>query len=228
MERALVSEQGSMNELDKPPTTFTVQSFRDTRWRQAGAQDNYFALSEGLRALAKHADGEGSKVESAALNLLADLCGMGLDVDTGKGPFRPFVVMDGRRSLLPEDLAENEVEAVAAFCEEALAYPLLGARLADVAWLRISPRTPNYARLAIDAYKATEPTSQNWFRGGREEWGRAIQLCRELGKDSAERLAVIESVLRDIVFREQPDSPSFLRSVADLLARSGMAGAKSA
>jgi hypothetical protein len=206
----------------------TAQALRDSRWRQAGNEGTYFALSERLRALAKLADQEGNKPEAEALNLLADLCGMGLDVDTGKGPFQPFIVIDGRRSLLPGDLAPHDVEAVASFSEEPDLPHLLAARLADVAWLRTKPSTPKYARLAIDAYRANSPTSDTWFRGRREEWVRAIQLCRELGKDCAQKLADTESTLLAVLFSEPSPTPGLLQSVAELLGAHAMGRTKRA
>lgn len=220
--------QAALMTQQEPSTpAITVESLKACRWRQAGDCDTYMALSERLRSLAMDAEREGAPTEAAALGLLAHLCGMGLDVDIGKGPFQPLMAFtDGRRTLLPEDLTPDELKAVAAFSEERDVPPLLRARLADVAWLRMHPRQPAYARSAIDAYRVREPTAENWLHGRREEYVRAIQLCRELGKDCAERLAEIEGVLLRIVFSEQPVAPGFLLSVADVLAVQGMAVAK--
>jgi hypothetical protein len=221
-------EHTTMESDAATPASVTKEALRACRWHQTGEHETYFALSERLRALAKEADGESNKSEAMALNLLADLCGMGLDVDTGKGPFQPLIAMGGRRSLLPEDLAPAELDAVAALSEEAQVPSMLRARLADVAWLRVTPRAPQYARLAIDAYRSTKPAAESWFRGEREAWVRAIQLCRELGRDCAGKLAEIEDVLLDVALREPPVSPRFLRSVTELIASSGMARTKRA
>jgi len=206
-----------MTQANTAPSGTTAQSLRDSRWHKAEA-DTYFALSERLRVLAKEAEGEGCVDETHALNFLADLCGMGLDHDSGKGPFRPLLVMSGRRSLLPEDLSSEEVDGVAALAEDSRAASLLRARLADVAWLRVIPRNPKFARMAIDAYCAIEATPENWSQGRREEFARAIRLCLELGKDCAERMRGIEALLVDVVLREPPASAGFLKSAAGLLA----------
>lgn len=207
------------------PAPITVGILLSSRWQKAEATDTYFELTKTLRELAVEAEAESHAQEATALNLLADLCGMGLDHDSVNGPFQPFVVLGGRRSLLPEDLAPEEVEAVATLSEDVRAQPLLRARLADVAWLRATPRGPKHARLAIDAYGATELTPENWFRGRREELARAIQLCLELGKDCAGRLAEIENTLVNVLLREPPGSARLLKSAADLLAENRLGGA---
>jgi len=199
-----------------------AQALRECRWREADRETSYHALSKRLRALSETAHLEGNDAEAAALKLLAALCDMRLDSVSGDGPFHPAIVMNGRRTLLPEDLSEVEVAGVAALSKEADVPPLLRARLADVAWLTARPREPEHARAAIDAYRASPLTSAHWFDGGREELFRAIQLCRELGRDCLERLAAIEVVLLEFVLRGPTDSAGVLKATANMLARSGM------
>src|SRR5262245_50485407 len=94
-----------------------ASDLKGSRWSQATG-DTYHALSHQLRRLAGLAASESKANEASALSLLADLCGMGLDTDTGKGPFQPLLRMQGRRSLLPEDLSINEVDAAVALLTE--------------------------------------------------------------------------------------------------------------
>ena len=203
-----------------PPVT--VESLRSGRWRQSSGCNTCFELSERLRSLAREAASENNSVEAAGLDLLAGLCEMGLDADSGKGPFHPFVVMNGRRSLLPDDLSPEEVSAVAALADEEDVPAILRARLADVAWLRTNPRAPQFARVAIDAYVANSPTPDAWFHGQCEEWARAIGLCRELRRDGVEKHLAIEKTLVANVLSESTTQPRFIHSVAQLIASCGM------
>jgi hypothetical protein len=90
------------------------------RWRTLSSYDgaSYTALTRALRTLAGAATAEGAPSEAKALDMLASLCGMGIQNDSGRGPYEPFMVFEGRRSLLPEDLTVDEVHGLARLAEE--------------------------------------------------------------------------------------------------------------
>lgn len=199
------------------------------RWRQLSAADSasYVALNRALRTLAGTATAEGKPREAAALDMLANICGMGIQTDSGKGPYEPFMVFEGRRSPLPEDLTVEEVGGLARLAKEPDLPARLRARAADVAWLRTIPRAPQYARLAIDAYREPPILGETFFHGGREELLRAVRLCREIGRDCAERLADIEAAMLAALFLETA-SAGLRQSLAETLAAAGLGKSKRA
>ena len=90
-----------MTESNPSKATITLESLRSCRWAQAGEQVTHHALSERLRALAQEAEKDGAPAEALALDLLSDLCRMGLDNDGVSGPFSPFFQSsDGARTLI--------------------------------------------------------------------------------------------------------------------------------
>lgn len=146
---------------------------------------------QSLSTAARTAIGNGLLSEGKGLSLLADACSMMLNPSSPNEPFKPFMVMSGRRSSLPIDFQRSDVDLLAAFVEE-VDDPWLQARLADLVWLLIEPRSPKYALLAIDAYRKLPLDSETWIRGSRECWQRAISLTRMLKAGAGDRLKEIE------------------------------------
>jgi len=109
-------------------------------------------------------------------------------------PFKPFMVMDGKRSALPEDLGGEDIAFLSSIYGE-LGDPKLKARVADLVWLVAKPREPQAAVAAIDAYLKIPINTETWVRDGRECWYRAIQLCLMLGAGAGDRLQAIEQAL---------------------------------
>lgn len=200
----------------------------ESRWRQLTARDceTTAKLAQALITLGSAAETEGAFAEAKSLRLLAALCEMGLQTDGGQGPFQPSLVFRGRRSLLPDDLTEEEIAHIAALAEHGEVPARLRARLADVVWTRLQPRDPRFARMAIDAYSELPITPQAIFHGGREELLRAIDLCRELGRDCMQRLTRIEEVVLSAFF-SATDHAGFREELAGLLLGGGLARSKS-
>lgn len=119
---------------------------------------------------------------------------MMLNPSSSNEPFKPFMVMNDKRSSLPIDFQHSDVELLAALAEE-VDDPWLQARLADLVWLLLEPRNPKYALLAIDAYRQLPLDSETWIRGSRECWHRAISLTLMLKTGAGDRWKEIESVV---------------------------------
>lgn len=138
---------------------------------------------------------DGNRPEQGrVLWLLADACSMMLKAGSINEPFKPFMVMDGKRSALPEDLGDDEIAFLSSIYGE-LDDPKLKARIADLVWLVAKPREPQAATAAIDAYRQIPISTDGWVRDGRECWDRAIQLCLMLRAGAGDRLQEIEQAL---------------------------------
>ena len=109
-------------------------------------------------------------------------------------PFSPLMVMDGKRSSLPEDFHQEDIDLFSQMVEE-IEDMWLKARLADLVWLLQRPRNTKFALMAIDAYREIPLTTEVWACGGKECWERAISLALMLRSGAGDRLQEIEMAL---------------------------------
>lgn len=175
----------------------TPQDFSECGWRDAladSAREGYSAMWQALSAGAKQAMEQGRVSHGKALWLLADACSMMLSPRSVNEPFKPSMVMDGRRSSIPDDLTAEDIAVFAQVVED-IDDVRLRARLADLVWLMGKPRQVRFALMAIDSYRAIPLVSANWVRDGRESWERAIGLSRMLRQAAGDRLQEIEAAI---------------------------------
>jgi len=207
-----------------------VDDFRRSNWKAAlasGKREGYSAMWQSLASAARTAIEAGRLSEGKVLWLLADACSMMLNPGSANEPFKPFRVMQGKRSALPEDFQQSEVELFSLVAEE-VDNVWLQARLADLVWLLASPRSPKHALLAIDAYRRIPLDAETWLHGGQECWERAISLTRLLRTGAGERMKDIEAAMT-AAFEAATGADGFLALwLADLLAANRLAHAKGA
>ncbi len=173
----------------------TSEDFAGCGWKEvlAGSdREGYSFISWAFSAAAKQAINEDRQVHGKVLSLLAGACSMMLSSDSFNEPFKPSIVLDGQRSIIPDDLSETDV-AFFAEIVETIDDPWLKARLADLVWLMQSPRDVKFALAAIDSYRTVPLDTDTWVRDGDKCWQRAINLARQLGAGAGERLAEMET-----------------------------------
>ncbi len=188
-----------------------IDSFRASGWKSAiqlGEREGYSSMWEGLSSAARSAIEQGQLPEGKSLWLLADLCSMMLHPETPVEPFKPYAVIDGKRSSLPGDFDPAEIRIFAEFVVD-VDDPWLRARLADVAWQLLDPRSQKYALEAIDAYRSISIDVETWIRGGRECWARAISLTQMLRGGAGDRLKQIEGAVI-VAFRTATNADNYL------------------
>lgn len=134
-------------------------------------------------------------------------------------PFAPMFQMEGKRSMTPDDLSDDQLNQLKKLTEQNLPSAIM-ARFCDVLWLRRKDYIR--ARKAISAYmECTE-------KGYVEHWPRAIDCARratrianELGRKAEERQAVkikLESLFEDAVASPNKDGGwHWLRALAEVL-----------
>ena len=173
----------------------TTKDFADSGWKEilaATSREGYSSMWQAFSAAARVAMDEGRDKHNKVLWLLADSCSMMLSPASQNEPFKPFMVMDGRRSVIPDDLLEADIGFFADIVN-AVDDVWLKARLADLAWLKQKCRDVKYALAAIDAYRAIPLDTDTWVRGGRECWERAISLAKMLKGGAGDRLEQMEA-----------------------------------
>ena len=174
----------------------TVEDFAGCGWKAAlagVAREDYYSMSNAFSSAAKWAIDEDRQTDGKVLGLLAHVCSMMLSSDSVNEPFRPCIVSsDGRRSMIPDDLSEDDVTFFAQIVDY-IDDPWLNARLADLVWLLQRPRNVKFALAAIDSYRSIPLDTETWVDEGEKCWQRAIGLTRLLGAGVGERLAEIEA-----------------------------------
>lgn len=183
--------------MQRYPTDLVVtqKDFAESGWREvlAGAdREGYSSLWQVFSDAARQAITDGQSVQGKVLWLLADACSMRLVPGSFNDPFKPFMVMEGKRSVIPDDFEETDI---ALFTEiyESVDEPWLAARLADLVWLKALPRNTTVALAAIDAYRRVPLDGETWTRNGRECWERAVELAKWLKGKATTQLEEIES-----------------------------------
>jgi len=91
-----------------------------------------------------------SEEHRSALTLAANLTNFSFKPDDRVEPFRPMAIFDGKRSLVPQDFSDDQINALAAVGPE-FENPSFRALVCDVVWLRNRRQAPaGFA--AVDAY----------------------------------------------------------------------------
>lgn len=147
-----------------------------------------------LSVAARSAIEQGQHTHGKVLWLLADACSMMLSPASQNEPFKPSAVFNDRRSVIPDDLSESDIDFFAQIVD-AVDDSWLKARLADLVWLKRTPRNASFALTAIDAYRSLALDKDTWVRGARDCWSRAISLARMLKAGSGDRLEQMEAAI---------------------------------
>lgn len=116
--------------------------------------------------------------------LLARVFDMHFSPHDAEEPFSPMVIFkDGRRSMKPSDLTDEQLDALKSSLEGATD-PEVRARLGDVLW--ITRKDADAARAAVEGYLQSGIRLENpdhWV-AGMECYERAARLARSLGKNN--------------------------------------------
>jgi hypothetical protein len=216
--------------MERYPQDLTVgiDDFRRSNWKSAIAsseREGYSSMWQSLSAAAKSAIEAGRMSEGKVLWLLADACSMMLNPGSPNEPFKPIMVMNDKRSSLPEDFQQPDVELFSQIAEE-VDDVWLQARLADLVWLLASPRNPKHALLAIDAYRKIPLDAKTWGHGGGTCWARAISLTQMLKDGAGERIKEIEAAIISAFEVAKGEDGFFPLRLANLLAENHLGQGK--
>lgn len=184
-------------EVEAAESVISRQHFADSEWRaiiEDPKPQGCFSISEAFRIAADHIEAGEHSSKSKIFRLLSNVCSMMLSPESVNEPFKPMMVWDGKRTMLPDDLSSTELNFLAEVLDD-VDEPRIKARLADLLWLRFVPRNFHFALIAIDAYRTIPVELESWFDDGNESWLRAIGLTRMLGSGAGNRLVEIRDAL---------------------------------
>lgn len=179
--------------------TYDIEEFKKGGWKKVLskiANEGYVAMWKALSSEARQAIENRELASGKILWLLADICSMALAPKSLNEPFKPFMVMEGRRTVIPDDLSDADIEFLAEIVE-LVDDDWLKARLADLVWLKRKPRDFKFALIAIDSYRLIPLDTETWVRGGRECWERAVSLTCMLKTGAGDRLTEMENAILD-------------------------------
>lgn len=172
--------------------SISLQDFQTSGWKEAiASQEGYYAMYSALKNAAQNAIEQKRFKHYKVLHLLADICSMLLSPSSPNEPFKPFMVSNGQRSIIPNDLLDADIQ----FLTEIIDYVdnhWLKARLSDLLWLLVKPRNVAFALGAIDAYRSIPLKEDKGILKISECWSRAISLARMLKTGAGDRLQQIE------------------------------------
>lgn len=207
-------------------TPIAVEHFEACGWKQVlevEKREDYASMWQAFSDAAKAAIENGRNSEGRVLWILADSCSMTLRPASLNEPFSPIVVMDGRRSALPEDFLADEVSLLSVIYMLIDDAKLKG-RISDIVWLLEKPRNPAAALSAIDSYRNIPITTDSWVTDGRKCWDRAIQLCIMLRAGAGSRIHEIEAALTDRLVQSVEADGYLALWIAELLSKHRLGG----
>lgn len=214
-----------MTELRYPSDlVVTEQDFADCGWKDvlaATTREGYSSMWQAFSAAARKAMEEGRQAHGKVLWLLADACSMMLSPKSLNEPFKPILVMDGRRSVIPDDLSDGDITYFMQVVET-VDDPWLKARLADLVWLKLLPRNVSFALAAIDAYRKLPLDTETWLRGSRECRERGMSLARMLKTAAGNRLSEMEGEISEALANATTGDGFLGVWLADLLESNGL------
>ncbi|MDH3335910.1 MAG: DUF4209 domain-containing protein, partial [Rhodospirillaceae bacterium] len=202
-------------------TKISLDDFNTCGWREAleeASRENYSSMWQQLSSRARKATEEGALEIGKILWLLADACSMMLKPNSLNEPFAPIVVMDEKRSALPEDFKEEDIEFFSQIIP-LIDEPKLCARISDIVWLLQKPKNPQHALTAIDNYRSIEVSTESWINDGRECWDRALQLCFMLRAGAGDRLKEVELQIIEALKKSSPKDGHLANWLANLLSK---------
>lgn len=135
--------------------------------------------------------------ESADLNLIKAVISYYMKPNDTWKPFHPFLILDARRSAIPDDLKDEEIAKLEVTYPE-IQDSELKSRIADVLWLK--KRDVQYAHDAVDSYiqSAKNIREESWtYSQTRIE--RALRLSLSLGKGGTADLEKVIKCIKEVL-----------------------------
>lgn len=179
----------------------------------ANSRFDYGAYCEEFSKAAELAKSSGETGHAEAFRILAGLCSMVLCPELQQNPFKPMLVLPNGRSMLPEDLSEEQVSFLGGLID-VVDDVFVKARLGELLWLVEKPKNRKRALTAIDSYFKMPLSSEAWF-GVKECWVRAIVLSKSLG--DSDKLSLVRDQFFDALLADDVHDSGFFVGIARVL-----------
>ena len=156
---------------------------------------HYSAISGDLWKASREAQESADHRRAKVLLLLAAACSMRLTNRTRSEPFAPEWQFGTSTSTTPDTFTESDINFLAKVLDD-VDHPLLKGRLADIVWLKKSPREVRFALEAIDNYRSLDLNPDTWVTDAGDCWKRALVLAKTLGDGAGDRIKDMEPHLK--------------------------------
>lgn len=155
----------------------------------------YFDLQNWLSQKANDALKENDTRAREILRFLEALCSIWGNYESTDEPFRPMAILNGKRTIIPEDLTDSEREALILIADK-VKHPLLAARMNDFVWyLRAAGRDSyRYAKAAIHFYLeiAKSVNNEDKYSEGLNFLKRAYLLSKSIRSKADSETCIFE------------------------------------
>ena len=172
----------------------TKENFIHSGWKEIlgdSPMDHYQRAHHKFSTAISKAHEDGDLPRAKILLLLAAACSMLLTNKSPSEPFAPLATGYGISTDTLDSFSDPDINFLAEILDEVDHYMLKG-RLADIIWLRKTPREVNFALEAIDNYRSLDLNKESWVTDIGDCWKRALILSLMLGAGAGNRLAELE------------------------------------
>lgn len=219
-----------MASADRYPrdTALSPQDVDTCGWKDivgTAAGPDYAYLWIPLATAAQQASHEGRFGHARMLYLLSDALSMRLVPSKEEAPFEAMGDLGDRRTALPEDFSEEDIDYLSSVVEK-FDDPRIRGRIADLVWVRKRSLGPRNALVAIDAYMQLPITRDTWVHDTAACWRRALTLAQKLKGGAGDRAGQIEASLLAAFFAGTSEEAFYPLQVARLMLDSRVAKAQ--
>jgi len=167
----------------------------------------------------KEAEEGGDAGMAAVYRFIGTICSFQLGEGDPLKPYTPMWIMDGQRSLVPDDLQDSDLDILEALTPR-LTDPALRARVFDVLWER--RKNHEFCREAATSYLAAAirlDVEKGWTHAIKH-YRRALRLGSRLGRDKPEyenvTAALLEALNRDAAIESGFRTSQLMRLASDV------------
>lgn len=141
-----------------------------------------YCMSSIYQYIWHHIDNEPNEHIANSLRLLSKLCSCYLDLSS-KDVFKPLVQLDGKRSFIPSDLTQSEIDYLIEIVDN-IDLLVLKARIADILWSYTKPRNIHHLEIAMQQYLAISLSKELFQPDIYDFWHRAAMLAKSSKKQN--------------------------------------------
>ena len=196
-----------------------------TRVNKLVAESQDPATGDLHRALTKEVQAATARGDAAAagcFRAIRDIAFMRLEPDNGAAPYQPMWVDRHNRSPVPDDLTEEQLDAIDSLLTDMIDGRLRG-RLADVLAIRRPQDRHVRWQEASEAFLAAPFLAGGWTDERRREVQRGVGLLRKLKKVQAEKFSEFKDRVLAVVLSPGPTTNRMAQELAEELDRHGLA-----
>lgn len=171
--------------------------------------------------------------KNKVFKLFEQICSMSLNPSSAQCPYEKMIVMDERKSFIPDGLKQEEIIFIR-IIHKCVENHLPKGCILDLLWMRTKEGRVEYALKAIDAYMDIPLNASTWDCGGGDCCHRSLVLIKKFKDRTGNQLkrlednivkAIREAVRKDVrlfieasrLLREYRIGSCFALEIAEML-----------